>query len=267
MRTIIIRPLALALCVFAAPTLVLAQWVDYPTAGTPRTADGKPNLSAPAPKTREGKASIAGIWTRVAPKLPPRPAGAPNDLTDWLMPGSEIQMQPWAQTLFHERAEKNLGAGRPSERCLPHGIPDGMLPGVIFKLIETPGVTLLLYEEFNHFRQIFTDGRSFPKDQPPAWLGYSIGKWEGNNFLVQSQGFNDQTWLDDSGHPHTEAMRTTETFHRIDFGHMDLTVTINDPKAYLEPWSVSIPLLLLPDTELLEDVCDNERDSRHLDVK
>jgi hypothetical protein len=139
-----------------------------------------------------------------------------------------------------------------------------MLPGALFKFIETPGVTLLLYEEFNHDRQIFTDGRPFPADPQPAWFGYSVGTWEGDTFVVETKGFNDQTWLDDSGHPHTEAMRTTERFRRKDFGHMDLIVTIDDPKAYTKPWSVSIPLQLLPDTELAEDVCDNERDSLHI---
>jgi hypothetical protein len=102
---------------------------------------------------------------------------------------------------------------------------------------------------------------------PPAWFGYSIGKWEGDTFVVETAGFNDQTWLDDSGHPHTEAMRTTERFRRRDFGHIDLTVTIDDPKTYLRPWSVSIPLLLVPDTEFIEDVCDNERDSSRILAK
>jgi hypothetical protein len=143
-----------------------------------------------------------------------------------------------------------------------------MLPGVLFKFVETPGLTVLLYEEFNHYRQIFTDGRSFPeKDLQPAWFGYSVGRWDGDTFVVESRGFNDQTWLDDSGHPHTEAMKTTERFHRTDFGHMDLKVTIDDPKAYTKPWSVSIPLQLVPDTELIEDVCDNERDSTHITPK
>ena len=271
MKRAIIQAIALTfgllVVCFAVPAHVLAQWADYPSAGIPRTANGKPNLSAPAPKTSGGKASIAGIWQRIPPKTPPRPAGTPNNLIDWLVPGSEIRMQPWAEALFIQRSEKQLGAGRPSERCLPHSIPDAMLPAAIFKFVETPGVTLLLYEEFNHFRQIFTDGRPFPKDPQPAWFGYSVGKWEGDNFVVETEGFNDQTWLDDSGHPHTEAMHTTESYHRIDFGHMDLTVTINDPKAYLKPWSAKIQLQLLPDTELFEDVCDNERDSRHLNVK
>jgi hypothetical protein len=240
------------------------QWLDRPDPTTPRMADGKPNLSAPAPKKADGRPSLAGIWVRVPLDLPPRPFGTPNTLSDRLVDGSSIAMQPWAEALFKERSEKNLGGGRPSERCLPHGIPDAMLPGALFKFIETPGVTLLLYEEFNHYRQIFTDGRPFPDDPQPTWFGYSVGRWEGDTFVVETRGFNDQTWLDDSGHPHTEAMHTTERFRRKDFGHMDLIVMIDDAKAYAKPWSVSIPLQLLPDTELIEDVCDNERDSAHI---
>jgi len=248
---------------------IFAQWVDHSDPGTPRLANGKPNLAAPVPRKADGKPSLSGIWLR-APltNLPPRQFGSPNTLSDRLVDVTSVPMQPWAEALFKERAEKNLGGGRPSERCLPHGIPDAMLPGALFKFIETPGVTLLLYEEFNHYRQIFTDGRAFPEnDLQPAWLGYSVGRWDGDTFVVESRGFNDQTWLDDSGHPHTEAMKTTERFRRTDFGHMDLIVTIDDPKAYTKPWSVSIPLQLQPDTELIEDVCDNERDSTHIAPK
>jgi hypothetical protein len=245
-----------------------AQWANVPNQ-TPRTPDGKPNLSAPVPRNADGKPLLTGIWTRVPPNLPPRPVGTPNNLIDWLARGSEISMQPWAEELFKRRSEINLGGGRPSERCLPHSIPDAMLPGVIFKFVQTPGLTLLLYEEFNHFRQIFTDGRTFAINDPPppSWFGYSTGKWDGDTFVVDTTGFNDQSWLDDSGHPHTEAMRTTERFLRRDFGHMDLTVTIDDPKAYNKPWSVVIPLRLVPDIDFIEDVCDNERDSSHILAK
>jgi hypothetical protein len=262
------RVLPVLLYIFLFIGHASAQWLNHSDPTTPRLPDGKPNLSAPAPRKADGKPSLAGIWERVTLNLPTRPFGTPNTLSDRLVDVTSIPMQPWAEALFKERFEKNLGGGRPSERCLPHGIPDAMLPGALFKFIETPAVTLLLYEEFNHYRQIFTDGRSFPDNDPqPAWFGYSIGKWDGDTFVVETMGFNDQTWLDDSGHPHTEAMRTTEKFHRTDFGHMDLKVTIDDPKAYTRPWTVSIPLELIPDTELIEDVCDNERDSVHINAK
>jgi hypothetical protein len=157
-----------------------------------------------------------------------------------------------------------LGSGRPSERCLPHGIPDAMLPGTPFKIIETPGVTLILYEQLSRFRQVFTDGRTFPVDPQPAWLGYSIGRWEGDRFVIETTGFNDKTWLDDSGHPHSDALKTTETFRRIDFGHMEMRVTIGDPKIYTEPFTATITFELLPDTELIEDACDNEKDAARI---
>jgi len=133
-----------------------------------------------------------------------------------------------------------------------------------FKITQYPGLTLILYEEFMRFRQIFTDGRALPKDMDPAWFGYSTGKWDGDAFVVETAGYNDQSWLDDAGHPHTEAMRTTERFTRPDFGHMEMQLTIDDPKAYLKPWSVTLQFVLMPDTELIEDLCDNERDGKHM---
>lgn len=264
------KTFAMLVCFLALAGTVGAQWIHYPTPKTPRTADGKPNLSAPAPRTPDGKPSLSGIWTRVPAELlkPNVPTRENTFLDDRLTSGSEIRMQPWAEALFKQRSEVDLGGGRPSERCLPHSIPDAMLPAVMFKIVETPGLTLILYEEFNHYRQIFTDGRPFPdNDPPPTWLGYSVGKWDGDALVVNSVGFNDQTWLDDTGHPHTEALRTVERFRRRNFGHMDLTVTINDPKAYTKPFSVNIPMDLVPDTELIENICENERDAAHINAK
>jgi hypothetical protein len=171
-------------------------------------------------------------------------------------------MTPWAEAIFKER-DRTFGAGRPSARCLPHSIPDAMLVGN-FKIVQHPSLTLILYEEFARFRQIFTDGRGFPKEMNPAWFGYSIGKWDRDTFVVESAGFNDRSWLDDAGHPHSEQLHTTERYHRRDFGHLDLDITIDDPKAYTEPWSFTLHFRLLPDTELIEDVCDNEKDGDHL---
>jgi hypothetical protein len=243
-----------------------AQWIHYPVPGTPRAADGKPNLTAPVPKAPDGKPDLSGIWLRV------RPAGSPggpefgNTVTYYMAPGAAVPLRPWAADLLKKRRYVDLGGGRPSEACLPHGIIGGMLPTVPFKLVQHPGLTLMLYEQLNHYRQIFTDGRSWPDDMQPSWYGYSIGYWEGDTFVIDTQGFNDKTWLDDSGHPHTEAMRTYERFHRIDFGHMNLEITIDDPVAYTAPWSVMLHLELMPDTEMIEDVCDNEKDAAHYDA-
>ena len=114
-----------------------------------------------------------------------------------------------------------------------------------------------------HYRQIFTDGRAHPVDPNPTWFGYSIGRWEGNAFVVDTRGFNDKSWLDDSGHPHSDALHTIERFRRPDFGHLEIEVTIDDPKSYLAPWSVPLHFQLLPDTELIEDICENEKDTQH----
>jgi hypothetical protein len=133
-----------------------------------------------------------------------------------------------------------------------------------WKIVQTPIVTLILFEEMNHYRQVFTDGRGFPKDPTPAWFGYSIGKWVGDTFVVDTTGFNDQTWLDDPGHPHTDALHATERFRRRDFGHLDIDITIDDSKAYTKPWTVTARFDLLPDTELIENVCDNEKDAQHM---
>ena len=242
--------------------LAHSQWIAYPTPGIPRKVDGSPDLSAPVPPK-----NLSGIWHRM------RPAGAPtgpefgNTVNYYMPEGAVLPLRPWAAELLNQRRYGDLGAGRPSERCLPHGILGGMLPNVPFKVIETPGNTILLFEQLTQFRQIFTDGRPFPPDMQPAWYGYSIGKWDGDTFVVESRGFNDLTWLDDSGTPNTEAMHATERFRRIDFGHMDLEITIDDPKAYTAPWKVMIHLELMPDTELIEDVCDNEKDARHVPVK
>jgi hypothetical protein len=250
----------------AATVPAHAQWLNYPTPGIPRTQDGRPNLSAPAPKTAEGKPSMEGIWTRVrGPNAPiSNPAGLPGNLTYYMPKDAQIPMQPWAEALFKQRSG-NFGAGRPSQRCLPHGIPDAMLYGGPMKIVQGPGLTIILYEEFNHYRQVFTDGRPFPQDPQPSWFGSSVGKWDGDAFVVETVAFNDQTWLDDSGHPHTDAMRTTERFRRRDFGHMEMQLTIDDPKAYTRPWSVTIGFDLLPDTDLIEDICDNERDSSRIE--
>jgi hypothetical protein len=210
-----------------------------------------------------GKPDLSGIWHRIRPAHAPPGPEFGNTVTYYMPEGAKVPFQPWAEELFRRRRYEELAKGRPSELCLPHGILGAMLPDVPFKLVQLPGLTLLLHEQFNHYRQIFTDGRSHPQNPNPTWYGYSIGKWEGNTFVVDSTGFNDQSWLDDSGHPHTDAMRSIERFTRVDFGHMNLEVIIDDPKAYTKPWSVTIPLELMADTEMIEDVCDNEKDAPH----
>jgi len=185
-----------------------------------------------------------------------------NNLAADLKP-EELAFQPWAAALFQAR-DANLGKDRPTAHCLPHGVPDQMAVGYPFKIVQTPGLTLILYEEMTHYRQIFTDGRKLPEDPNPTLLGYSVGRWEGDELVVDTAGFNDVSWLDDPGHPHTDALHVIERMSRRDFGHMEIRITIDDPKAYTKPWTVTEAFNLMPDTELLENICENEKDVRHL---
>jgi hypothetical protein len=241
-----------------------AQWLAYPTPGMPRTADGKPDLSAPAPKTADGKPSLSGLWVRVRnPRERVTALAMGPNLEDFTRPGEKIPpLLPAAKDLHRQRMA-NFMADRRSAHCLPHGIPDQWLIGNPVKIVQDPGLTIILYEQNTRYRQIFTDGRPHPPATNPAWLGYSIGRWEGDWFAVDTRGFNDKSWIDDSGRPHTEALHTVERFRRHDFGHMDLEITIDDPQAYTKPWSFPLQFQFLPDTEIIEDVCENEKDAAH----
>ena len=257
-----------ALFTFAAwPVALSAQWVSLPLPDTPRTADGAPDLTAPAPRTDDGKPDLSGIWRIVQGINTPdaNPARLPARISYFMPQGAQIPLRAAAAALYQERSD-NLGMGRPSERCLPHGIPDAMLYGGPMKIVQTRKLSIILFEEFNNYRQLHTDGRGFPQNDPPqpTWFGYSVGRWEEDTFVVETMGFNDQTWMDDSGLPHSDALRTTERFRRLDFGHLNLELTVDDPKIYTEPWSVSFDFDLWPDTELIENICENERDVAHL---
>jgi hypothetical protein len=239
------------LLVMAGPAS--AQWLKLPLPGTPRMPDGKPNLMAPAPRTPDGKPDLSGIWHADG-----------RYLDNLAGDGVEIPMHPWAAAVYKQRLD-TLGRDKPQLHCLPHGVPDAMLvPGIPFKIVQTPGELVVLYEEFNMYRQIFTDGRSLPKDPNPTWYGYSIGRWEGNTFVVETAGFKEGTWLDNGGHPHTDALHVTERLRRPNFGTLEMDVAIDDPKAYPKAWkSATVHFKLLPDTELLEHLCENERDAAH----
>jgi hypothetical protein len=201
----------------------------------------------------DGKPDLSGIWASADNKY----------LQNLAADGIEVPFQPWAEKLYKERSE-NLGKGRPSERCLTHGVTDFDALGINWKIIQTPGMIAVLYEAYNHYRQIFLDGRPLPKPTQPAYLGYSVGRWEGETLVVETTGFNDVGWLDDGGHPQTEALHVTERFRRRDFGHMDLQLTIDDPKAYTKPWGPTLRLNFQPDDELMESICENEKDVPHM---
>jgi len=237
-----------------------AQWLNYPDRRTPRTPDGKPDLAASAPRTPDGHPDLSGIW-RISPRRIPLPGQSAVSLT---AEGIDVPFRAAAQALYKQRVD-NQRKDIPSAQCLPHGVPGSMLIGNLpFKILQTPGLVVVLYEEFLDWRQIFTDGRAFPEDTNPSWFGYSVGRWDQDTLSVRTIGFNDRTWLDLDGHPHSDALHVTEAFHRHDFGHMDVQVTIDDAKMYTKPWTVTLPFDLLPDTELLEYVCENEKDAAHL---
>jgi hypothetical protein len=245
---------------FAAAVLLsvplAAQWLDYKAPGIPRTPDGKPNLSAPAPRTADGKPDLSGIWRA------PRASVYMQNIAADLKP-SEIQ--PWAQALYQQHVF-NLGADSPRAHCLPDPPTYYHLAG-LSRIVQTPALTVIINEGISNSgvtRTIFTDGRGLPEDMNPTWLGYSVGHWEGDTLVVTTAGFNDRTWLDFSGHPHSEALRTTERFRRRDFGHIDFEMTIEDPKTFSRPITLKAVKTLSPDTELLETICENEGIAPHL---
>jgi hypothetical protein len=245
---IVIAAVLLAVGVPAA-----AQYLKHPTAGIPRTADGKPDLSAPTPKMPDGKPDISGLWL-------PNSGYIGNIARDV----KEVPFQPWAKELYEHRRETQ-SKDDPTGWCVVGGVPRSNAVPYPFKVLNVPGMVVILYEAVHSYRQIFADGRDLPKDPNPAWFGYSVGKWEGNDFVVTTAGFNDNVWLDNFGHPATGTLRVTERFRRKDFGHMDIEITIDDAKTYTRPWSVTLPLTYQADTELLEYMCtENNRDVEHL---
>jgi hypothetical protein len=221
-----------------------SQWIHEPARGIPRTADGKPDLAAPAPRTADGKPDLSGIWT----------LGPPSGGVGQLKP-SEIK--PWAEEVHKQRME-DLSKDSPSTQCLP-----GPRVAELTKIVQTPGLIIMLNEDLT-YRQIFLDGRALPQDPNPAWMGYSVGHWDGDTLVVESTGYNERTWLDD-GYPHSENMRVTERIRRSDFGHLAIEISSSDPAIYEKSWITKLSGRYTADTELLEFVCaENEKDRVHL---
>ena len=246
-RQLAVLTAAIVFSISTAPAQ--AQWIHYKTPGIPRTADGKPDLSAPAPRMPDGKPDLSGLWRADAAGIP-----ATSKAQDAVKP------QAWAAALSAKRKE-TLGRDDPSVLCLPSGIE---VDSGVGKIVQTPALLLMLWNGTS-YREIFLDGRPLPDDPNPDWMGYSVGHWEGDTLVIQSTGFNDRTWLDDDGHPHTEALHITERIRRPDFGHLEVVRTFVDRGALLQPWTVPVRLELNADTEQLEYVCnENERDRQHL---
>ena len=243
--------IAAASAVMAVPAA--AQWMNYPTPGIPRLPSGKPNLNARTPRAPDGHPDLTGIWQTTSGKW----------IVNIAADGIAVPFTPRAKALFDER-QANNGKDRPSGRCISHGVSDFDALPTPTKFIQTPSVTVILFEAYNHYRQVMTDGRPLPKDPEPAWLGYSVGRWEGDTFVVETNGLSEKTWLDDGGHPHSDALRLTERFTRRDFGHMDVAITFDDPAMYTKPWTVTIQKQLIADDELIEFMCENEKDMIHM---
>ena len=271
----------LLIALVAAPACVRAQWLNHRTPGIPRTAEGKPNLSARTPRAADGRPDLSGLW---------QTNSAPPEILERLIPGvtngageeplsqyfinilfdfkpEEEPLQPAAANLFRQRA-KSFSDESPLPHCLPEGMPLVEIAPAPYKIIQTPGMIVMLYERDTTYRQVYTDGRSLPDDPQPTWLGYSVGKWHGDSLVVDTIGFNDRGWLDARGHTHSEALHLTERFHRLDFGHMEVQLTIDDPKTYTKPFTIKLTQRLFPDSDLLESFCaENEKDVTHIGGK
>ena len=264
-----------------------AQWPAYPTPGVPKTADGKPNLAGPAPKTADGKPDLSGVWLYQRPPGTPAPAKpepqaaaspatpATNDIIPLSVRTSQfwnlgasfkdgLPFQPWAAELHRQRVAEN-SKDNPDAHCLPLGVMQLHTHGQPRKMVQTPGLIVIIYEANAGLRQIFTDGRPLPQDPEPWWFGYSVGKWDGDTLVVESTKFRDLGWLDVEGSPLTESGKIIERFRRPDFGHLEIEVTIDDPKAYTKPWTVTVHQRIMLDTDLIEFVCqENDRDETHI---
>jgi hypothetical protein len=271
----------------SSPSRLLAQWIHYPTAGVPRTRDGKPNLSAPPPRTRDGKPDLSGMWWSAGPTLPcPEFMGGPKNCIEKGLGlagqqgadlpvqaaniGAELDgglpYQPWAQEVVRQRSDDPLSD--PHSRCLPSNVPRGYVLPHIQKFIQTEKLLTILNEFNASYRQIFLDGRPLPLDPQPTWNGYSTARWDRDTLVVQTIGFRDDLWLDGNGNPLTEVGKVTERIRRPNFGSLEIELTVDDPKAYTKPWTVHLRQFLVVDTELMDEICiEGERSVQHKVVK
>lgn len=274
-----------------ASTRLAAQWVHYPTAGVPRKADGKVDMSAPSPRLADGKPDFSGIWMTGEPNLPrpgslssPKEAASPKqprnpsdnagDQTNIRasrqmanigidLPGG-LPYQPWLVPIVKERTD-NLAKDDPHIRCLPdnflraYGLPH------LLKFVHSPNLLVVLNELNAGYRQVFTDARPLPEDPNPTWQGYSSGKWSGDTLVIDTIGLRDDTWIDWNGSVVTQAAKVREQIRRPDFGHLEIQVTVDDPKAYTKPWTVTLNQRIVVDTELIDEIClENEQSLQHM---
>jgi len=245
-----------------------AQWLNYPTAGVPKTPSGLLNLGAPAPRTADGKPDFSGIWQTEERPCPPEGCFDMQTSAQFLDIGAKIKgglpYQPWAAALVKQRIAES-GKDDQETQCGPSGVPRQHVHPTLRKFIQVQDLLIVLSERNITFRQIFLDGRALPKDPLPTWNGYSSAKWDGDTLVVESNGFRDGLWLDRNGSPMTDAAKVTERFHRINYGNMDVQITVDDPKAYTAPWTTNIPQFIVLNTDLLDQICsENDKDVGHL---
>jgi hypothetical protein len=262
------RKLQVLLTVMSAPAF--AQWLNYPTAGVPKTANGSPNLTAPTPKTADGHPDLSGLWGNMCPTANGTVMCAPEvavpqvfgDIGRGVKGG--LPYSPWAADLVKARKAEN-GKDDPTSHCLPGGVAKLHTAALLRKIIQVPGLVVFLTERNASYRQVFTDGRPLPKDPNPSWNGYSSGHWDGDTLVIESNGFNGSQWLDRAGSPLTESAKMTEKLRRPNFGTLEIELTVDDPKAYTKPWTIQLSQSIILNTELLDYICaENEKDSTHL---
>ena len=258
--------------VLLASATLAAQWPSFRSVSAPRTADGRVDMLGPAPRTPDGKPDLSGIWDKglLPQEVPPPslfsgsgPSQAFRDLKAAV--AGDLQMLPWAAQLKAARFGQN-SKDHPDAHCLPlHPIQLHLHPQPR-KIIQTRDLVMILYEANDGRREIFLDGRPLPpEDVQPWWYGYSTGRWDGDSLIVESVGFKDQTWIDEYGTPASERLRLTERLHRINFGTLEIQVTVDDPKAYTKPWTVMLKQRIVIDTELIDEICvENEKDAERL---
>jgi hypothetical protein len=264
---VLLRSAGLLVLIAALRPALAAQWPRHPTPRVPRTASGEPDLRAATPRTADGKPDLSGLWRGVGGlgrgTPPPEPASGPpvagfRDVGVGFKDG--LPLTPLGQELLKKRMARN-SKDNPEALCQPMGIVQFHTQGAPRKFYQTPGVLIVLYEASMGMRQIFTDGRTLPPsgEVHPWWYGYSIGKWEGDTLVVETNNLRDDGWLDIIGNPLTDAAKVTERVTRTDFGHMQIDVTIDDRKAYTRPWTVRVNQEIMLDEELIEFVCEENQ--------
>ncbi len=254
MRNLILSLSTVALLACSAQ----AQWLNVPKTKAPPLANGQVDLKAPTPRRADGKPDLTGAWSSEDNRY------LTNIARDMKNP-EDFPFQPWSKQLFDLRKDGSHSREDPDAHCLPQGVPKIDSVAYPWKWVETPNSVVIIYETFNYWRQIFTDGRQMDPNANPTWMGYSTGKWDGDAFVVDTRGFNGKLWLDQLGRPTTDKLHVTERFRRINFGTMMIDMTIDDPGAYTKEFTVTQEIHLRPGWEPMEFICgENNSDLDHL---